>query len=425
MKTSQVVFLLAIFTLLAAQNIAAIDTRVDQEAEFEHDDEPGVPAENTAEKQEECPFNEKLNFPKESYEEYIRFARQYNKAYLCNEEDGNFYFRLGVFLKTQEFNEGFRKEFPDASFTVGITFFADLTEEERLRRAGIPEKDLDNPKQETIQLLPDNGFDDEEAITQQDRNQEEFTANIQNAEIFQKFLINWNFICCLWNPFGVPCSKDWQALGKVTSVKNQQNCGSCWAFAAIASLESAYAIKYGWALNLSEQELVSCATSSWGNYGCSGGWPHKALDYIISKRIFQEVNFPYTATNSACISPTVYKYPAKSRTIVLPQNRMDVFLKALNQRPIAVAFKVTNAFYSYTGGVYNAALDANCLTPGINHAVLAVGYNLGCTPFIRFKNSWGSGWGESGYFRFRISKTIVQNGPCNLINHPYNVYPSI
>ena len=380
---------------------------------------PGPNPENTATEQVECPQYAHEQFITDYYE----YLKTHKKAYKCED------FRLRYFLYAERRKaiEEFNRR-SDVTYVQGTNALTDLTDEERSRRyLGIPDNDPDNHTEYERDTGSDAEIEQDIENEARQAAQDAFTANIFNIEIFRPALLSFDFLCCLTNPFGVPCKKDWQTLGKVTSVKNQLSCGSCWAFAAIAAMESGYLINYATSLNLSEQELVSCATAAWGNYGCGGGWPHKALNYIISQRIIKEIYFPYTASNSPCplIFPAVYKYPAKSKTMVLPQNRMDTFLQALNQRPIAVAFKVTSGFYSYSSGIYDPSFDAACGTPGINHAVLAVGYSLGCKPYIRFKNSWGTSFGESGYFRMKLSKTIFQDGPCQLINHPYNVYPKV
>jgi len=79
--------------------------------------------------------------------------------------------------------------------------------------------------------------------------------------------------------------------------RNQGGCGSCWAFSATSSLESAYAITNGVLPNLSDQNLVDCANSSYGNFGCNGGWYTNAWDYIKKVGINTETSYPYTATD--------------------------------------------------------------------------------------------------------------------------------
>lgn len=94
---------------------------------------------------------------------------------------------------------------------------------------------------------------------------------------------------------------DWVAQGMVAPVKNQGMCGSCWAFSAIGSLESRYAI----ANNLnsvqewSEQQLVDCSTK-YGNHGCNGGWMDYAFEYIRDEDEHTEEDYPYTARDESC-----------------------------------------------------------------------------------------------------------------------------
>lgn len=91
---------------------------------------------------------------------------------------------------------------------------------------------------------------------------------------------------------------DWTSKGVVTEVKNQGQCGSCWAFSTTGMLEC-YAKLKGESVSLSEQELVDC-TRSYGNYGCSGGWPYAALKYIEEHKIAYESEYPYHAKDETC-----------------------------------------------------------------------------------------------------------------------------
>lgn len=94
---------------------------------------------------------------------------------------------------------------------------------------------------------------------------------------------------------------DWRARGFVNDVKNQGSCGSCWAFAAVAQLESLYAIKHNSTLQtLSEQQLVDCATDGKNN-GCDGGWMSDVFDYYTSKHaMILDANYPYTQEQGNC-----------------------------------------------------------------------------------------------------------------------------
>lgn len=91
----------------------------------------------------------------------------------------------------------------------------------------------------------------------------------------------------------VPNAVDWRTQGVVNPVKDQGQCGSCWAFSAVAGLESAYALRTGKLVSLSEQQVVDCSKN--GNYGCDGGDLPPAFDYVKSKGIMRESDYPYKA----------------------------------------------------------------------------------------------------------------------------------
>lgn len=99
---------------------------------------------------------------------------------------------------------------------------------------------------------------------------------------------------------GVPNSWNWKDFGVVTPVKNQGKCGSCWTFSTVGCLESHYMMKYSSFRNLSEQQLVDCA-GAFENYGCKGGLPSHAFEYILSVGgITDEGSYPYVANTSTC-----------------------------------------------------------------------------------------------------------------------------
>merc|ERR1712048_1077414 len=94
----------------------------------------------------------------------------------------------------------------------------------------------------------------------------------------------------------VPSSVDWREKGAVTPVKDQGQCGSCWAFSTSGLIESAWAIAGHTMEQLSEQELVSCDTAD-GNAGCGGGWPYLAVDYVRNGGISTETSYPYSSSS--------------------------------------------------------------------------------------------------------------------------------
>lgn len=88
----------------------------------------------------------------------------------------------------------------------------------------------------------------------------------------------------------LPLYFDWRQKGKVTSVKNQGQCGGCWAFSTVGAIESAYAIKTNNLVNFSEQQLIDCSTV---NHGCNGGLPVYAMEYVIQNGIMLYDDYPY------------------------------------------------------------------------------------------------------------------------------------
>ena len=185
---------------------------------------------------------------------------------------------------------------------------------------------------------------------------------------------------------------DWSKKGVVTGVKNQGHCGSCWAFSATGALEGVYKLKHGSLKSFSEQQLVDCSTSE-GNHGCSGGLPSKAFTYVESKPIEQESDYSYSGKDGSC-------HYSKSKGVTTIKNYSRVsssdkqILSALSGRPLSVGLDAT-PLQHYSSGI----VDGGCSTHH-NHATLMVGYKSSENAW-KVKNSWGSGWGENGYFRIK------------------------
>jgi C1A family cysteine protease len=190
-------------------------------------------------------------------------------------------------------------------------------------------------------------------------------------------------------------SIDWTAKGMVTQVKNQGQCGSCWAFSTTGSVESHVAIKSGKPpVSLSEQELVDCS-SSYGNQGCNGGLMDYGFEYIMANGICAESAYPYTASQGTCKQCT--KVAEITGCQDIPQGDPDQLKGALESSgPVSIAVEADQlAFQFYHGGV----LTGNCGTK-LDHGVLLVGFSdTDEQPFWKVKNSWGATWGEQGYLR--------------------------
>jgi len=206
--------------------------------------------------------------------------------------------------------------------------------------------------------------------------------------------------------FEAPASLDWRNHGGnfVTPIRNQGSCGSCWAFATAAALEATTLIANqtpGVDLNLSEQVMVSC-----GNAGsCGGGSVSSASNYLKSTGLPLETCYPYTATNGACANAcadwqsSAYRISSWSY-VATTQATVEGIKNALySNGPLVTTFAVYQDFFSYRSGVYSYVSGS---LAG-HHAVLIVGYDDPGQYFI-VKNSWGTSWGEAGYFRIAYSE---------------------
>jgi len=199
----------------------------------------------------------------------------------------------------------------------------------------------------------------------------------------------------------VPSAYDWCSLGGCTAVRDQGNCGSCWAFGTVGPVESNILIKDAAARDLSEQWLVSCNTDG---YGCDGGWwAHK---YFVSPGAVYESDFPYTATDAPCGGPYTYHEKIASWAYVgnsysVPST--DAIKQAIYDRgPVSAAVCVNTAFQLYSGGVFNPAIS--CTT--MNHGIVLVGWDDSRGAW-RLRNSWGPDWGEDGYMWIAYGKNRV------------------
>jgi C1A family cysteine protease len=210
-----------------------------------------------------------------------------------------------------------------------------------------------------------------------------------------------------------PASVDWRTKGIVTPVKDQGQCGSCWAFSTTGSVEAAVAQKTGNLISLSEQQLVDCSTAQ-GNQGCNGGLMDYGFQYIITnKGITSEASYPYKATGpNTCQKGKAVAATIKSFTDV-PAGDENSLLAAVAQQPVSVAIEADQeAFQFYSGGVLTATCGQN-----LDHGVLAVGYGTDKgTDYWIVKNSWGASWGESGYIR--LERGINQCGIADAASWP-------
>jgi len=186
----------------------------------------------------------------------------------------------------------------------------------------------------------------------------------------------------------------WVERGKVTPVKDQGQCGSCWTFASAATLESSIYIRRNLLVDLSEQAILDCS----GAGSCNGGWYGNVFNYYKSKSAVLEKDSPYKGSQSNCVSNPSGDYKVAAWGYLrsdLRKPTVDELKAALcTYGPLSACVQVTNAFQSYKSGVFDEFAKVG--EDQVNHAIVIVGWDDQKKAFL-VKNSWGTQWGENGY----------------------------
>ena len=208
---------------------------------------------------------------------------------------------------------------------------------------------------------------------------------------------------------------DWREKGAVTAVKNQGQCGSCWAFSSTGNIEGQHFIKNHELVSLSEQELVSCDTLC---DGCNGGLMDSAFEWLIHAKggeIDTEASYPYVSGNGVAPTCKANGHTAGAKVtsyknIAHNENAIADYLFA--NGPVSIAVDATS-WQTYTGGIMT-----NCISQQVDHGVLAVGFDDAHNPpYWIIKNSWAASWGEDGYIRVEKGKDqcLITSYPCSAI----------
>merc|ERR1719150_3447579 len=209
-------------------------------------------------------------------------------------------------------------------------------------------------------------------------------------------------------PTDVAASIDW--TGKYTTpVKDQGQCGSCWAFSAVEQIESDIMRETGQTLTLSTQELVDCTGSGGRRNGCQGGEPSAAYRVVEQLGgIERESSYRYTARNGNCqfsrsrVAVKVSGYKSVGRR---SESSMQSYVGSTG--PLSVCVDA-NSWNSYRGGIMTSCGNS------IDHCVQIVGYGTsGSTSYWKVRNSWGRNWGESGHVRVAIGRNL-----CDINSEP-------
>ena len=221
----------------------------------------------------------------------------------------------------------------------------------------------------------------------------------------------------------LPTDVDWRTEGVVTAVKDQGHCGSCWAFASTAVIESHVAIASGMLFDLSPQQVAACSpnpNSCGGTGNCQGATSEMAFDYAANskKGIVESFMYPYTeyyGEESSCKVPAMASGKGFIDGFVqLTENNYDDLMNAVAiQGPIAVSVDAST-WHSYESGIFDGC---NQEQPDINHAVVLMGYGTdNGQDYWLVRNSWSASFGEAGYIR--VARTSSEETRCAVDTTP-------
>ncbi|EFC42175.1 predicted protein [Naegleria gruberi] len=297
---------------------------------------------------------------------FLDFTRKFQRFYKGPEE---YEYRLKVFRENIETSR--RMNIREGNNNYGITKFSDLTSDE-FRKFYLMEKKTPKEIQKMMRM----------------------DSNKMVSNSYAK---------------PAPDHYDWRNHGAITGVKDQGQCGSCWAFSAIGSIEGSYAIKHKQLVSFSEQQLVDCDNNcvTFENQqscddGCNGGLQWSAYQYLMKAGgVVTEKDYPYYAERYKCeVKPA--NFVAKlSNWTMLSTNETEMANWLAENGPIAVALNA-DFLQNYNNGIADPAW---CDPTQLDHGVLIVGYGLETfwfgkpQPYWIVKNSWGYDFGEDGYFR--------------------------
>lgn len=310
--------------------------------------------------------------PPEFWKEFEEFAQKFGKIYHNIEDKMH---RFSIFKNNYQFIRQHNEQ--GYAYSMAVNHFADLTHEEfRSQYLG-------------LRRIP------------------KHLRKLASASEFDGLTMD-----------DVPTEVDWVEKGCVTPVKNQQQCGSCWAFSATGALEGAVCAKTGKLPDLSEQQLVDCAGKE-GNQGCSGGEMDGAFQYVIDNNgLCTEDDYPYKGVNGNCTlcTPSVKIQGFQD----VPHESETALMAALAKYgPISIAIEADQmGFQFYNGGVFDGSCGVN-----LDHGVLLVGYGTDKdektgkdVDFWKVKNSWGGSWGDHGFIKLIRHKGKA--GQCGLLEDP-------
>jgi len=305
---------------------------------------------------------------------FQEFTKRYGKQY----EVADLFERFKIFKENLDFIMDWNSNSKN-THTVAVNYFTDMTPEEWTKFKG---------------LIVPTDFKEPDLVKSDDLSNTDLPENLKNMNIDLK----------------EPGNFSWVEAGKVSPVRNQYTCGSCYSQTAVATIESAYAIKYDTEPPvLSVQQAVDCAGGRYGNQGCMGGWMMWVYKYVVDTGgLCTEEDYPYRNRLQSCRSAQCDRQVQITGYVNISGQSENTMVKATRINPLSIAVtSQTREFMFYKSGIINY-----CGSPRANldHAVTLVGYGTSenGTDYWIVRNSWGSQWGEDGYVRIIRNKNMCK-----------------
>lgn len=286
---------------------------------------------------------------------FIQWMRSTNQYFIGNE----YHFRLGLFIARSRYIQEFNKH-PGKTFTVSHNKYSCFTAPESKMLVGFHSK-RNKPLK-------------------------------KNSEVIQNFS----------KP---PAFLDWREKGVVNPVNEQGNCESSWAISVASTCESSFAIRKGTLFTFSVQNLIDCVTSE---SGCDGGSPEPAFEYVLKNQdgqFMSEIDYPYKGIQGNCLFDSA-KTVGKINSFLIGTGVESDLISCIGYfGPFSAKMNAdSSSFLLYSGGIYQ---DDSCSFWSADHSVTCVGYgNENDINYWIVKNSWGTSWGEEGYFRIVRGKYL-------------------
>jgi len=324
---------------------------------------------------------------------FVEFARRYNKSY----ELADFFKRFEVFRDNVQWIIDFNEK-KDRTHEVGVNFFADMTPEEWQHYKGL--KIPNSFKEPDYAAMDKREEKDDEALIEMRR----------ERGYGQEEGFNWKT--------NAPDAFDWSEQGTMLPIRNQQSCGSCYSFSAMATVEALRAITFPDDPKeyLSTQQGIDC-TRSYGCYGCQGGWMTSVFEYLVDAGgVCLEKDYPYKNRVGTCQAKNCSKAFKFNKYRDISGAKPEAIMEHLIVNPQAIAVTSGTREFMY----YKSGVISNCggsRDQQVDHAVVLVGFSAkestdsaGTTipAHVKIRNSWGAGWGENGHVRVAINNNTCK-----------------